>query len=204
MNIRRAARSRFTRKRNELLKSISDKRGIEVVEINYSQLTFSAILKGKHDIDVMYLTDEETEAADVWITKLQDLFAEATELKLKYVNDVTATESRERAEANREESIRNERVQRQRTMEQALVKRETARAIFDTLYGSTVHSLEAEKIAVSLMKKLQNQLDDSFTECKRSHDKLLELLDRQSAETEIKWIAVIQRQYNALIEKIET
>ena len=184
MNIRRAARSRFTRKRNELLKSISDKRGIEVVEINYSQLTEAwAILEGKHDIYVMYLTDEETEAADVWITKLQDLFAEATELKLKYVNDVTATKSRARAEANREELIRNERAQRQRTMEQALVKRETARAIFDTFYGSTAHSLEAEKIAVSLMKKLHNQLDDSFTECKRSHDKLLELLDRQSAET---------------------
>ena len=135
MNIRRAARSRFTRKRNERLKSISDKRGIEVVEINCSQLTEAwAILEGKHDIYVMYLTDEETEAADVWITKLQDLFAEATESKLKYVNDVTATESRARAEANSEESIRNECAQRQRTMEQALLSNEKRHAQYLILY----------------------------------------------------------------------
>ncbi|KAL9968075.1 hypothetical protein ACROYT_G026402 [Oculina patagonica] len=62
-SIRRSAKARFTRKRNELLKSIADRRGIEVVELNYAQLTEAwAILEGKHDIYVMHLTDEEAEA----------------------------------------------------------------------------------------------------------------------------------------------
>ncbi|XP_078370325.1 uncharacterized protein LOC144654092 [Oculina patagonica] len=203
-SIRRSAKARFTRKRNELLKSIADRRGIEVVELNYAQLTEAwAILEGKHDIYVMHLTDEEAEATDSWITELQDLFVQATALKIDYVNDIRVSEARARAEENREESNRKEREQIQRAAEQAFVKRETARAIFDTLCDSTAHTLEGERISVSLMKKLQSQLGDAFSQCKMAHDKLLELLDRQSAETEIKWIAIVQGKYNELVEQLE-
>ena len=59
--IRRYAKGRFTRKRNELLKSIADKRNREI-ESNYSQLVEAwALLESKHDLYAMYLTDEKVE-----------------------------------------------------------------------------------------------------------------------------------------------
>ncbi|KAL9962208.1 hypothetical protein ACROYT_G031290 [Oculina patagonica] len=147
--------------------------------------------------------DEEAEATDNWIAELQDLFVKATALKIDYVNDIRVSEARARADESREESNRKEREQIQRAAEQAFVKRETARAILDTLCDSTAHTLEGERISVSLMKKLQSQLGDAFRQCKMAHDKLLELLDRQSAETEIKWIAIVQGKYNELVEQLE-
>jgi len=40
----------------------------------------------------MYLTNEELEVAERWITELQDLFAEATALKIQYVHQKLSRE----------------------------------------------------------------------------------------------------------------
>ena len=49
-SIRRTAKARFTRKRNELLKSIDANQGREMVEGNYLKLTEAwDIVEGKHD-----------------------------------------------------------------------------------------------------------------------------------------------------------
>ena len=85
-NIRRTAKSRFTRKRNELFKSIDANQELEMVEGNYLRLTEAwDIVEGKHDLYTMYLTDEELEVAENWITELQDLFAEATARKIQFL-----------------------------------------------------------------------------------------------------------------------
>ena len=63
--IRRSAKVGFTRKRNELLRSIADKRNREIIESNCSQLVEAwGLLESKHDLYAMYLTDEEVETAD--------------------------------------------------------------------------------------------------------------------------------------------
>ena len=83
--IRRTAKTRFTRKRNELLKSISSKSNRELVESNYAQLVDAwNILESKHDLYTMYLRDDELEDADKWITESQDLFSEATTAKINF------------------------------------------------------------------------------------------------------------------------
>ena len=71
-SIRRTAKARFTRKRNELLKSMDADQGREMVEGNYVKL-FEAwdIVESKHDLYTMYLTDEELEVAERWITELK-------------------------------------------------------------------------------------------------------------------------------------
>ena len=87
-NVRRTAKSRFTRKRNELLRSIAGHQAIEVVEGNFTKLTEAwDLVEGKHDIYMMHLADDETEMAERWITELQEQFADATSLKVQYIKD---------------------------------------------------------------------------------------------------------------------
>ena len=65
-SIRRTAKARFTRKRNELLKSIDANQGREMVEGNYMKLSEAwDIVESKHDLYMMYLTDEDLEVAEL-------------------------------------------------------------------------------------------------------------------------------------------
>ena len=91
--IRQTAKARFTRKRNELLKSMNADQGREMVEGNYVKLSKAwDIVESKHDLYTMHLTDEELEVAESWITELQDLFAEATVLKIQYIQNSVRSE----------------------------------------------------------------------------------------------------------------
>ena len=92
-SIRRTAKARFTRKRNELLKSMNADQGREMVEGIYVKLSEAwDIVESKHDLYMMHLTDEELEVAESWITELQDLFAEATVLKIQYIQNSVRSE----------------------------------------------------------------------------------------------------------------
>jgi len=92
-SIRRTAKARFTRKRNELFKSMDADQGWEMVEGNYVKLSEAwDIVESKHDLYTTYLTDEELEVAERWITELQDLFAEATALKIQYIQNSVRSE----------------------------------------------------------------------------------------------------------------
>ena len=57
-SIRRTAKARFTRKHNELLKSMNADQGREMVEGNYVKLSEAwDIVESKHDLYTMYLTE---------------------------------------------------------------------------------------------------------------------------------------------------
>ena len=117
-NVRRAAKSRFTRKRNELLKSIQSGGGREIVHSNYVSLVEAwNLVESKHDLYTMNLADEEVETADEWILNLQDLFSEATTRKISYVDNLTAIEAKERAEAEQRHLESREREQAQRMID---------------------------------------------------------------------------------------
>ena len=98
----------------------------------------------------MYLRDDEIEAADEWIINLQDLFAEATTIKISHVNNLEVVNARARAEAERQEIEKREREHVQRMTDQSLVKRDAAKAVFETLHKSATHMLEADKVAISV------------------------------------------------------
>ena len=56
--VRRTAQCRFTRKKNELLKSIANKSTRELVEANYAQFMDAwGLMESKHDLYAMYLAD---------------------------------------------------------------------------------------------------------------------------------------------------
>lgn len=202
--IRRTAKARFTRKKNELLKSIATKSNRELVESNYAQLVDAwNILESKHDLYTMYLTDDELGSADTWITEIQDLFSEATTVKINFINDLLIEEQNVRAEAERKEAVNKEREQAQRLFDQAVIRRDTARIVFETSHQGATHVLASDQISTATVKKLQDQLEDAYTECKQANSVLLSLLTREAASSELTWLPAIQASYNEIIAKLE-
>ena len=111
-SIRRTAEARFTRKRNELLKSVDADQGREMVDGNYVKLSEAwDIVESKHDLYTMYLNDEELEVAERWINELQDLFAEETALKIQYIQNSVRSEIVARENTLRHESDMKERAE---------------------------------------------------------------------------------------------
>lgn len=205
-NVRRVAKSRFTRKRNELLKSISSASNHELVENNYAQfLEAWNVLETKHDLYAMLLSDDaELEAAEIWINKVQEEFTEATKAKINFINHIADVQMRARAETEQRDKANKEREQMERFFDQAMIRRETARAIFETACQSASHTLSADKVEPSTAKKLQKQIDEAFAECKLANSALLDLSTRESAANEIKWLQATQAMYNEMNTKLET
>ncbi|KAL9961368.1 hypothetical protein ACROYT_G030292 [Oculina patagonica] len=76
--IRTSAKSRFTRKRNEFLKSIQDNKGMNAVKRTFADLHEAwNIVEGKHDIYMIHLTEDEIGQNEAWINELQELYEEA-------------------------------------------------------------------------------------------------------------------------------
>ena len=162
------------------------------------------MFESKHDLYAMYLTDEEVETVDNWIMEdKSDSFTEATTMKMSYINDIVVLESRARAEAEHEEVRNKEREQIQRIIDQTAIRRKTAQIVFETSCQSVINILESDKGTISTIQKFQLQLEVAFKECKQTNKELLNLLTKESAESEIRWIHDIQRKYNGIIEKLD-
>ena len=90
---RTTAKGRFTRKRNFLIKSIENDQGIEPVETNYAKLAEAYDeLEGKHETYIDLLPDEQSEEAEASMTEVQEKFNDATNRKIKYVEQITLKE----------------------------------------------------------------------------------------------------------------
>ena len=178
-NSRRIAKGNFTRKRNILIKSIETSQGIEVVETNYSKLVDAwEELEGKHLEYVNLLTDEHlVDEEEIWMTEVEEKYSDAFNRKVKYVENVTTSEKATREHAARQEAIDN-----------AKVKRNTARAVFEASYESISHALQSKEMPNFALKDLQKQIEDQFQDCKTFNAELLELLPFESAESEMQWI----------------
>ena len=101
---RKTAKGRFTRKRNFLIKSIENDQEIEPVETNYAKLAeVYDELERKHGTYIDLLPDEQSEEAEVWMTEVQEKFNDATNRKVKYVEQITLKERTTREDAERQE-----------------------------------------------------------------------------------------------------
>ena len=176
--------------------------GREMVEGNYVKL-FEAwdIVESKHDLYTMYLTDEELEVAERWITELQDLFAEATALKIQYIQNSVRSEVVARETTLRHESEMKERAERERKAEKALIMRTKTQTVFDTICNNTKHFLD-NNIASHTLERSLKQIEDAYTECKNANDDVLDLADRDTAENAIKFAAQIQCRLDDMTEKL--
>lgn len=156
------------------------------------------IVESKHDLYTMHLTDEELEVAERWITELQDLFAEATALKIQYIQNSVKSEIVARENTLRHESEMKERAERERKAEKALVMRTKVQTVFDTICNNTKH------FASHTLERSLKQIEDAYAECKSANDDVLDLADRDNAENAIKFVAQIQCRLEDMTEKLSS
>ena len=206
--IRTSAKARFTRKRNEFLKSIKDNKGIDTVKRTFAELNEAwNTVEGKHDIYTIHLTEEEVEQSESWITELQELYNEAAAIQAQYMNEQIQIEKKQREEINRQEAIRIEQERFQSLMEQINKKKKSMETIFETLTKHAQSLMESQsngQDATPALRKTSKELDATLTNCNELHNKALELVDSKHAEYEIEWICNVHAHYNEISGKIES
>ena len=117
--IRTSAKTRFTRERNEFVKSIQENKGIDTVKRTFAELNEAwNTVEGKPDIYTIHFTEEEVEQSESWITELQELYNEAADIHAQHMNEQIQIEKKQREEINRHEAIRMEQERFQGLMEQ--------------------------------------------------------------------------------------
>ena len=202
---RRSAKGKFTRKRNDFLNSVRDRNSIATIEKAYDQLEDGMKdLEGKHEQFTSFLNDEEFDAAENWMSELQTLYRDATNLKNEYMDNIQFDESNARATREREELENQQREQNEKLKENILIKRSGARTLFDAIFSNATHILETENAATSLMKKVLAQLEEAFIECKLRNEQYLELIGKEMMEQELLWISNVQVLYSQIFEIFET
>ena len=154
--IRTSAKSRFTRKRNEFLKSIQDNKGMDAVKRTFADLHEAwNIVEGKHDIYMIHLTEDEIEQNEAWINELQELYEEAATAHAQYVNDQTLHEQKRVEEFHKQESMRHEQEKLKRLLEQFSIKKKSMRTIFDTLVEHAHDAMESQNKDVNTPETLR-------------------------------------------------
>ena len=202
---RRSAKGKFTRKRSDFLNSVRDRNSIATIEKAYDQLEDAMKdLEGKHEQFTSFLNDEEFDAAENWMSELQTLYRDATNLKNEYMDNIQFDESNARATREREELKNQQREQNEKLKENILIKRSGARTLFDAIFSNATHILETENAATSLMKKVLAQLEEAFIECKLRNEQYLELIGKEMMEQELLWISNVQVLYSQIFEIFET
>ena len=104
--MRTSAKTHFTRKQNEFLKSTNENKGIDTVKRTFAELNEAwNTVQGKHDIYTTHFTEEEVEQSESWITELHELYDEAADIQAQYVNKQIQIEKKQREEINQQEAI---------------------------------------------------------------------------------------------------
>ena len=206
--IRTTAKTRFTRRRNEFLKSVRENRGIDTVKRTFADLHEAwNTVEGKHDLYTLHLTEEEVEQNETWINELQELYNEAAAIQIQYINDQVQLEKKQREEISRQEVIRIEQEKFQRLLDQMNLRKKSQETIFETLTNyaqSLMESHDGGQDAPAALRKTERELEVALANCNELHNKLLELLNTERAEYEIKWIREIYERYNEISGKIES
>ena len=206
--IRTTAKIRFTRRRNEFLKSVRENRGIDSVKRTFADLHEAwNTVEGKHDLYTLYLAEEEVEQSETWINELQELYNEAAAIQIQYMNDQVQLEKKQREEISRQEVIRIEQEKFQRLLDQTNLRKKSLETIFETLTNyaqSLMESHDGGQDAPAALRKTERELEVVLANCNKLHNRLLELLNAESAESEIKWIREIYARYNEISGRIES
>ena len=164
-------------------------------------------MEGKHDIYLMYLSEEEIATSEKWIDELQEEYNGASAVYTKYENETQLIIQKEKEELNRQHIIKLREEEFQRIAQQTIIKKKSAEAIFDALVEHVKNVIETRmdnENAIMALRKTERDIELALGDCKSAHTKLLEILNEASAEIEIEWIWRIQTRYNETIEKLQT
>ena len=205
LKIRRSAKTRFTRKKNEFFKAIAEDKGTEILRIKFKELSEAwSTVEGKHDIYLMYLSEEEIATSEKWIDELQEEYNGASAVYTKYENEKQLIEQKEKEELNRQHMMKLREEEFQRIVQQTIIKKKSAETIFEALVEHVKNVIETranDENAGMALRKTERDIELALADCMSAHTKLLEISNEVTVENEIEWIRRIQIRYNEIIEK---
>ena len=99
-----------------------------------------SIVEGKHDIYLIYLSEEEIATSEKWIDELQEEYNGASAVYTKYDNEKQLTEQKEKEELKLMIKLREEEFQR--IVQKTIVKKKSTEAIFEALVERIEKTIE--------------------------------------------------------------
>ena len=195
LKIRRTAKTKFTRKKNDFFSAIAKKEKIENIEGKFKELTDAwRTVEGKHDLYIMQLDDDDVlEREEAWINELQEIYAEASSIYNKCAS----------------ENLLKIKEDEMRMKFDGLAKK---KASLETMFKSSFEQItkllttdSKEKISTATLRKNERDFAAIFQDCKSLHDEIIELpLEQRYIENEIEWLRRLHAQYSDISSQIES
>ena len=176
---RKAAKAKFTRKKNAFFTAVAKKENMGDIEGNFNELTKAwRDVEGKHDNYIVLLEgDEAPEKEEAWINELQNTYSDANS-----VYNRCASENLLKAKEDKM-SAKFEGLAKKKASLEAMFK-----SSFEQVKGLLTPD-STRTIATASLKKCECDLATIFNDCKSLHDDIIELpLEARYIETEIEWI----------------
>ena len=180
LKIRRSAKTRFTRKKNEFFKAIAEDKGTEIMRTKFKELTEAwSTVEVIHDVYLMYLSEEEIATSEKWIDELQEEYNRASAVYTKYENGKQLIEQKElKQELNRQHMMKLREEEFQRIVQQTIIKKKSAEAIFEALVEHVKNVIETranDENAGMALRKTESDIELALADCRSAHGKLLEM-----------------------------
>ena len=191
---RKAAKAKFTRKKNAFFTAVAKKENMGDIEGNFNELTKAwRDVEGKHDNYIILLEgDEAPEKEEAWINELQNTYSDANS-----VYNRCASENLLKAKED-EMSAKFEGLAKKKASLEAMFK-----SSFEQVKGLLTPD-STGTIATASLKKCECDLATIFNDCKSLHDDIIELpLEARYIETEIEWIRKLHAQYSDIASQVE-
>ena len=99
-------------------------------------------MEGKHDIYLMYLSEEEIVSSEKWIDELQEEYNGASAVYTNYENEKQLIKQKEKEELNRQHIIKLLGEEFQRIAQLTIIKKKSAEAIFHALVDHVKNVIE--------------------------------------------------------------
>ena len=195
LKIRRTAKSKFTRKKNEFYNAIAKKESMSNIEGKFKELTDAwRIVEGKPDLYIMLLDDdEEQDKEESWINELQEIYGEASSIYNKCAS----------------ENLLKIKEDEMCVKFDGLVKKKTSlEAMFKSSFEQITKllTIDSKKMTPrAKLRKCERDLAAIFHDCKSLPDDIIELpLEPHYIEIEIEWVRSLHAQYSDISSQIES
>jgi polyhydroxyalkanoate synthesis regulator phasin len=199
--LRTAARARFTRVNNRVVKAINEDNETEYVDDIFKDLREAwSDLQNKHYDYVSQSVEDE--GNEVWITKLEETCSETKKLRIcaqKIADEKSIRKTKEdeicKIFEAKQQSI--DTAEQSRRLEEIAFRQEAIQ------WEETFSAELLKCLTAGGVKLAQKEFEIQFERCKASHRKFLSLLDKESANKEIQWIVPLQKIYREVSIKFE-
>jgi len=204
---RRNAKAKFTRKFNEIVKSINERKNPQVVSQLFTELKEAwNNVEAKHENYCTFLNDDEYEDEENWISEIYARYVETMVKTTEYEDEHKNQEKTLKLKEQQVELQNKEQVNARKLIEQTKARRDLIYSLFEQQIDDLKPLLkDEEQTETEVLAKSNKELESTFKECKVISDTYIELLTEEQLDitTEISWVKTVQQTYSRVNFEIE-